>query len=811
MASASMQSRIELIGSKGMETTRHCDAPDVPGTTLGDTRHGFERGLARVQRVWQAAVGGRLGFDGSSEDWKRWGWATLAALCVFLALGLASLHFPVFPGKLGVDRVISAATRAGYAPANNYLRFAFLFVCALCAFVGTLRFHPHVPAETGRPVESQAGRSGRDQRTRSAAALLFVLALTTAVGRSSVDPGQPLADPFHDGELFGFVPAAREDRPLENTFLIHGPGRNLLPALIADRIAPVGKRIPTTRILVAALQYMAYAASFLCVLLIARLTVQPRSCWVTYFALGLLMFLAADGTMVKVNERDAVFLLGLASVLAFIDSAQRAWPFRAAVFGFAAGAMLPLGFAFVYDRAVYSSAMAVATTLLFCLTNSKLARWWAASFFPGLVAGAFLFAALVHDSGTRAIADQVLYWGQYGRDIWTTPLFDRPPLYKTQESALLVTAYNLLYILPLGSATVLLCWGITLLLGKNSGRSAWRDLSGQGATLWILCLGTLLALRVPLDRNVVLMPPTVGLLLAALLLIAVGRTSGLVRGFGTGGTLRGAVGSEIGIIVLLFAGLAFRGEFIAAWRTADSYASELRDRTTADDKLVPRGLLLAARRLAEESRGAPCIFSTDSNGMWYFLVDKPSCSRFHQLVYARSIAAQGEVVMDLERTRPSLIVFEDSIKGIDGINSFNATPIVIRYVLEHYAPHLALGDAWLWSVRGRPIRFVGDAGGTTITSVPQTMHRSADALIEGSVSSREFEGQTTAVVVTYGSDNIPVSAGRWARESGGRILWRALVPTAVLPQGDVLLRIWITGNGDGVLRKASSDIVVRVD
>src|SRR3712207_8788263 len=46
----------------------------------------------------------------------------------------------------------------------------------------------------------------------------------------------------------------------------------------------------------------------------------------------------------------------------------------------------------------------------------------------------------------------------------------------------------------------------------------------------------------------------------------------------------------------------------------------------------------AAARVRPElrARGADCFFTLTSEGVWYYLLELPSCSRFHHVVYART-------------------------------------------------------------------------------------------------------------------------------------------------------------------------------
>src|SRR5207248_9239231 len=121
-------------------------------------------------------------------------------------------------------------------------------------------------------------------------------------------------------------------------------------------------------------------------------------------------------------------------------------------------------------------------------------------------------------------------------------------------------------------------------------------------------------------------------------------------------------------------------------RSAAAWVAFLPRAQVPDDQIVPDELRGAIATMQKAVAAQRCFYTLDSNGVWYYLFERPSCSRFHQLTYARSQEAQLEVVDALRRERPEIILFRgyDSAPGVD--EPANAEHRVYGYVLREYRP-----------------------------------------------------------------------------------------------------------------------------
>jgi hypothetical protein len=109
--------------------------------------------------------------------------------------------------------------------------------------------------------------------------------------------------------------------------------------------------------------------------------------------------------------------------------------------------------------------------------------------------------------------------------------------------------------------------------------------------------------------------------------------------------------------------------------------------------------------VSAELRPSDCFWTLTSEGIWYHLLDRPSCTRFHQVVYARAAEAQAEVVADLERTRPPVLLFanDEWWNRVDGVPVAITNRTIAEYVLSRYRPWQRVGEHWFWRRAAAPL------------------------------------------------------------------------------------------------------------
>jgi hypothetical protein len=230
-----------------------------------------------------------------------------------------------------------------------------------------------------------------------------------------------------------------------------------------------------------------------------------------------------------------------------------------------------------------------------------------------------------------------------------------------------------------------------------------------------------------------------------------------------------------------------------------------------DNKLLSADYIVAVNALKEEIRSSSTFFTLTNENIWYYLFETPSCSRFHQLEYARDLAAQNEIIDSLKQKKPHVILFQNAFwsKPIDNVSVFNSNAPVVRFVLENYRPFRVIGEYWFWRLSEHPMRFGPRIEGS-LDAYPQTVDRTQDMEFFGNLRPGLHPPDVSAIFVTIGEQNTPVWAGRLSKEDGARSRWTVTLPTAALSAGATLIRFWVMENLDTTLYPLGDGALVTV-
>lgn len=82
------------------------------------------------------------------------------------------------------------------------------------------------------------------------------------------------------------------------------------------------------------------------------------------------------------------------------------------------------------------------------------------------------------------------------------------------------------------------------------------------------------------------------------------------------------------------------------------------------------------------------IFDFSSQGAYYFFANRPSVTRYHQVVYAATPAMQREVIEALEADSTRFVLFKTGgwFDAVDNIPAEKRHPIIAAYLQENYEP-----------------------------------------------------------------------------------------------------------------------------
>ena len=711
------------------------------------------------------------------------------ALLVFFP-ALAVVEQWSLPRLARLGEVVSATTRTGFEPLTNYVQFA---ACALVVGIGFLLGY-----RRGEPLVLWIARLrlARAGRSRRMGASIGILAATVYfVNVSSVTLDAPLSDGFHEGEYLGFIPALVSGKAvLPSTFLVHGPGVDLLPGLIATTWADPENGIVATRAVYAALRIAAVLASSLAVVALVRLLYAdgaPRSRWLPS-ALALMVFVVAlqvywpdvPTPHKTVNTRDAAYLLQVVMVLVFAQMQKNARPLAALTIAVGAGISLPWAVVYCYDHGLYGAAFLAFASAAFAVCGGRWARTW----FTGLGAGAVIGGALVYAvfgaQGVAAMSGQLAFWIRYGRALWAYPGIVALP---DSRAGLL-----------LAGAFIALAIAAARMLRAVSGCGSMREAVRSEIGVVVMSAASVSCLRMAIERGDVghvawgvtpswiMLSAFTGAFVADYFRSV--RDTSLPEGAG-GLADTGAFALAIAVSAVVGCNLLLLNPYAAYDRLVTQYYAALR---TTDAEILSPQQTITLETVRDDVRQSSCFYTLTNEGSWYYLLRKPSCSRFYQLTNARPISAQREVVAALAATAPATILFASggwSSSGIDGVSSFDAHPEVMRYVLTHYRPGKLVADNWFWRRTEEPLRFAGRARGATVDRASEAT-RGWDLPLTGTYGSELEKAPPKALFVTDGDENAPISANRPDVDEQLRNRWSVRIPTAPLVSGPHRIRVW---------------------
>jgi hypothetical protein len=300
---------------------------------------------------------------------------------------------------------------------------------------------------------------------------------------------------------------------------------------------------------------------------------------------------------------------------------------------------------------------------------------------------------------------------------------------------------------------------------------SWRAVAIEEAPLVLALLLSLACARSWIDRADDLHLELAGWMTVPLLLVLVGPF--LPRPAASRGARVAAASFVAALPILGLAVLPVANPALAASRILRIPSAS----STPDAAVVGASYAEATKMLAAELGPADCFWTLTSEGVWYELLDRPSCTRFHQVVYARSAEAQAEVVSDLDRRRPPVILFgnTDWWNRVDGIPVAVTNPAIERYVLSRYRPWRRVGEHWFWKRAQVELRDGADGcvGGSVTGSL---VAQPGVAQISGTLD------HPARVVYVVAADQRLVAAQEVA---GNGCEWTVEVPADALPGASV--------------------------
>lgn len=621
----------------------------------------------------------------------------LVLLCALFAagivLGLVCWGMIELPFRNPFD-VHGPLTAQRYNPKNNIARFACFSLWPVVLLwagylLSRLRFPSLGAAWSARSLDDP--NSGGLSRKKMLLTILGLVLLSVFASLNiPTDISTGPFDPFHEGEPLGTAALwMRGEVPYRDFIMSHGPFQDPLRCMLAFSL--MGRSIGATRCMHSALKVLEFV---LLALLVAQLF-RAKPLWsfsVLIAFLWLNFYSVTDacarwlGTLAFMIQRDLLTLAFLIVVIAM----QRQLKFGVekpggfTVAAFAAGFIPFATFAYTLDRGILLTVAYVVLSLVLYVAyahTSRLRRRYIASSVIGMACGVLLLSASV----------QWNLWGYVQFSLLTLPG------YWDLLFGLEYPIYTPVFLAVTTLAAANLYWMMLRFIrlheaeNRNAARAAKRlvDESFEEIALLVCSLLLFTSALGRADWPHLSIGANLTYLLS-IIIIFKHYAPGLVSE-----RRRTIYAYSLAAIVLI--GVFIGVNRIRAWNLI---GQNFPLRVT-DAELVPEKYKAAARFLTDNLRKDETFYTLTSEGIWYYLVDKPCPTRFPVVVLAAPNFLQKQVVRDLDRKNVKFIITWDGYWSncVDDIDMETRFPIILSYILRHYRRYKQVEGNEIWIKR----------------------------------------------------------------------------------------------------------------
>ncbi|MFM6192603.1 hypothetical protein [Planktothrix sp.] len=618
--------------------------------------------------------------------------------------------------------------------------------------------------------------------------LLLVWLINTPFNQFKIS--STLIDSFHEGEFLGFLPNFLQlKQPFINTVLIHGYGVDVLPSWLAKNLATQNNGIAVTRLFVN-LENVITCLGYFWILWELINLANIRKHRLKIFLLSCLLFCVFDGIFYKFDgRRGTSFIIQLALTLRFFRIAETQTN-QAQWLSVLIGASIPSSFFYIYDRAIYFIAVYLFTCILSLFLPNKTKILWIKGTLIGIITASIVSLILLGFDQINAIISQVLYWGKYGRYISFIPL---PTLELTWTSqnfwlSMLVQSVVLVYL---------------LLDFKNYGFKLLPFIQSNYLII-LLWVSASVYMRITLDRSDIAHAYH-GALITAFLgfyLVYLGYKNIIepqLYKFNIT-TLQKT------FMLLILATIILTEPGFNLIKGIEKIAQLPQALSTPNEALLKPDYLEAWNTLKPEIDQQSCFYTLTSEGLWYYLFNKPSCSKYGYVLYAKPTVAQQQVIQELNETKPNILLLTNEMwyhNPWDLVLKSESAALIYQDVLKTYQPYKTVQSHWFWKRSNQPLKFTQTKLlNGSIESIPtQAIHQQDDLLIGGWSILPQQSKPADAVYLSLGENNQLIAVGQVniARPDVVQVLsnpkleqsgWMIRVPTAILSPGNHQMKVW---------------------
>ena len=599
-----------------------------------------------------------------------------------------------------------------------------------------------------------------------------------------------LIDSFHEGEFLGFLPNFIQlKQPFIDTVLIHGYGVDVLPSWLAKNLATQNNGIALTRLFVN-LENVITCVGYFWILWELINLAEINKNRLKIFLISCIIFCVFDGIFYKFDgRRGTSFIIQLALTLRFFRIAE-SQPKQAQWLSVLIGASIPSSFFYIYDRAIYFIAVYLCASILSLFIDKKTTIIWLRGTLIGIISVTIISIIFLGFEQINAIISQVLYWGKYGRYISFIPL---PPLELSWTS-------QTFWLSMFFQSAVL----VYLILDFKNQELKLRPFVQKNTLIILLLTPASVYMRITLDRSDIGHAYHGALITTFLVIYLI--YLGYKHQIEPQLSQLNITPIQQSLTVLLLIVIILSEPGFNLVRGMEKITQLPTFLSTPDSKLLKPDYLEAWNTLKPEIEQQSCFFTLTSEGLWYYLFDKPSCSKYSYVLYAKPTVAQQEVIQELNETKPDILLLTNEMwyqNPWDEILKSESASLIYQNVLTTYRPYKTVESHWFWKRNNQPLKLTQTQSlNGNIESLPtQPIHQSDNLSIGGWSILPESSQPADAVYLSLGKKNQLIAVGQVniPRPDVVQILsnpkyeksgWTIRVPTAILPPGNNQMKVW---------------------
>ncbi|MEL0590142.1 MAG: hypothetical protein U1V55_11205 [Planktothrix rubescens PR222] len=599
-----------------------------------------------------------------------------------------------------------------------------------------------------------------------------------------------LIDSFHEGEFLGFLPNFIQlKQPFIDTVLIHGYGVDVLPSWLAKNLATQNNGIALTRLFVN-LENVITCVGYFWILWELINLAEINKNKLKIFLISCIIFCVFDGIFYKFDgRRGTSFIIQLALTLRFFRIAKTQ-PKQAQWLSVLIGASIPSSFFYIYDRAIYFIAVYLCASILSLFLDKKTTIIWLRGTLIGIISVTIISIIFLGFEQINAIISQVLYWGKYGRYISFIPL---PPLELSSTS-------QTFWLSMFFQSGVL----VYLILDFKNQELKLRPFVQKNTLIILLLTPASVYMRITLDRSDIGHAYHGALITTFLVIYLI--YLGYKHQIEPQLSQLNITPIQQSLTVLLLIVIILSEPGFNLVRGMEKITQLPTFLSTPDSKLLKPDYLEAWNTLKPEIEQQSCFFTLTSEGLWYYLFDKPSCSKYGYVLYAKPTVAQQQVIQQLNETKPNILLLTNEIwyqNPWDEILKSESASLIYQNVLTTYRPYKTVESHWFWKRNNQPLKLTQTQSlNGNIESLPtQPIHQSDNLSIGGWSILPESSQPADAVYLSLGKKNQLIAVGQVniPRPDVVQVLsnpkyeksgWIIRVPTAILPPGNNQMKVW---------------------